>query len=93
VKAKASPAADPPERRPVVAATRTPATGEDDGAVGLLLFGVVPAVLVLLALVPERAVEVGPVGRLVVHARLGFLAVAAAIWLGVLVSMVVGGEA
>lgn len=62
------------------------------GSLALFLVIVVPGALLLLALVPEhRAAAAGDAGRMIVQGRVAFAAVGLAIWLGVFISMYLGG--
>ncbi len=57
----------------------------------MLLAG--PALMLLVSMTPERtAFAAGAVGRAVIHGRVVLAALALAIWLGVFVSLLLGGQ-
>jgi len=53
----------------------------------------IPALMLLVAMMPTHTVAAaGVVGRAVIHGRVVLAALALAIWLGVFVSMLLGGQ-
>ena len=73
------------------------AGGEDGGGFSSLVFVLivaVPGTMLLLSLVPAHTARAaGAAGRVVVQSRVVLAALALAIWLGVFVSMFLGGQA
>ena len=62
-------------------------------SLALVLVLAVPGTMLLLSLVPEHTARAaGVVGRVVLQGRVVLAAVALAIWLGVFVSMFLGGQ-
>jgi hypothetical protein len=71
-----------------------PPEEEGLGTLVLVLVLGVPGAMLLLAMLPEHAVRAaGSAGRLVAHSRVLLAAVAFAIWIGVVISFVLGGSA
>jgi hypothetical protein len=69
------------------------AFGAPFGGPLFVLVLVVPGVMLLLSLMPTHtAAAAGAVGRVVIQGRVMLAALALAIWLGVLVSMLFGGS-
>ncbi len=70
--------------------------GDEGGGLGslaLVLVLVIPGAMLLLSLVPEHTARAaGAIGEVVLHGRVLLAAVALAIWLGVFVSMFLGGQ-
>jgi hypothetical protein len=71
--------------------------GEDGGgfsSLALILVLAVPGAMLLLSLLPDHTARAaGVLGRAVIHGRVVLAALALAIWLGVFVSMFLGGQA
>lgn len=73
-----------------------PDEGSNDGFSSLMLILViaVPGTMLLLSMLPEHTARAaGAIGQAVAQGRVVLVAVALAIWLGVFVSMFLGGPA